>query len=136
MLISSLIDHFLKLLFSDMNVPRQVSGKHALHDHDYDIRPLDLRMLIEDEEDNLAELVAKEISAMDVAIEEAAKKIEKLLEASRQKDTGTKLEVNVVVLDSCTELVRAIKELVNKSKALQKEIISLRDIARTFKFRF
>merc|ERR1719245_9826 len=75
-------------------------------------------------EADLADLVASEISAMDVAIEEAAKKIEELLEASRQKDTGAKLEVNEAVLDSCTELVKAIKELVNKSKALQKEIIS------------
>merc|ERR1719245_2052828 len=77
-------------------------------------------------EADLADLVASEISAMDVAIEEAARKIEELLEASRQKDSGAKLEVNENVLDSCTALVKAIKELVNKSKALQKEIISER----------
>jgi len=74
-------------------------------------------------ETDLAELVAQEISAMDIAIEEAAKKIEELLEASRKKDSGAKLEVNEAVLDSCTALVKAIKELVNKSKQLQKEII-------------
>merc|ERR1719245_1794380 len=79
-------------------------------------------------EADLADLVASEISAMDVAIEEAAKKIEELLEASRQKDTGAKLEVNEAVLDSCTALVKAIKELVNKSKALQKEIITERGV--------
>jgi len=78
------------------------------------------------QETDLAELVAQEISAMDVAIEEAAKKIEELLEASRQKDTGTKLKVNEAVLDSCTALVKAIRDLVIKSKALQKEIISER----------
>ena len=32
------------------------------------------------------------------------------------------------MLDSCTALVRAIKELVNKSKALQKEIITERGV--------
>ena len=76
------------------------------------------------QETDLADLVAMEISAMDVAIEEAATKIEQLLEASRQKDTGAKLEVNEAVLDSCTGLVKAIRELVKKSKALQSEIIS------------
>ena len=75
-------------------------------------------------ETDLADLVAMEISAMDVAIEEAAAKIEELLEASRQKDTGAKLEVNEAVLDSCTGLVKAIRELVKKSKLLQTEIIS------------
>ena len=76
------------------------------------------------QETDLADLVALEISAMDVAIEEAAAKIEELLEASRQKDTGAKLEVNEAVLDSCTGLVKAIRELVKKSKLLQTEIIS------------
>ena len=77
-------------------------------------------------ETDLAELVSNEISAMDIAIEEAAKKIEELLEASRRNDSGVKLEVNEAVLDSCTELVKAIRELVNRSKALQREIMSER----------
>ena len=84
-------------------------------------------------ETDLADLVAMEISAMDVAIEEAAAKIEELLEASRQKDTGAKLEVNEAVLDSCTELVKAIRELVKKSKLLQTEIISDRGAGVTDK---
>ena len=77
-------------------------------------------------ETDLADLVTNEISAMDVAIEEAAKKIEELLEASRRNDSGAKLEVNEAVLDSCTGLVKAIRELVNKSKALQREIMAER----------
>jgi len=77
-------------------------------------------------ETDLGDLVANEISAMDVAIEEAAKKIEELLEASRRKDSGAKLEVNEAVLDSCTGLVKAIRELVNRSKALQREIMAER----------
>ena len=85
------------------------------------------------QETDLADLVALEISAMDVAIEEAATKIEQLLEASRQKDTGAKLEVNEAVLDSCTGLVKAIRELVKKSKALQTEIISDRGAGVTDK---
>ena len=37
---------------------------------------------------------------MDVAIEEAARKIEELLKASRQNDSGAKLEVNEKVPSS------------------------------------
>ena len=85
------------------------------------------------QETDLADLVAMEISAMDVAIEEAAKKIEELLEASKQKDSGAQLEVNSAVLDSCTELVKAIRELVKKSKILQTEIISDRGAGVTDK---
>ena len=85
------------------------------------------------QETDLADLVAMEISAMDVAIEEAATKIEELLEASRKKDSGAKLEVNEAVLDSCTELVKAIRELVKKSKVLQTEIMSDRGAGVTDK---
>ena len=41
---------------------------------------------------------------------------------SRSKDTGIKLEVNDKILDSCTELMKAIKMLIIKAKDLQKEI--------------
>ena len=87
----------------------------------------------QEQETDLADLVAMEISAMDIAIEEAATKIEQLLEASRQKDSGAQLEVNSAVLDSCTELVKAIRELVKKSKILQTEIISDRGAGVTDK---
>jgi hypothetical protein len=41
---------------------------------------------------------------------------------SRSKETGVKLEVNDKILDSCTELMKAIKMLIIKAKELQKEI--------------
>eukprot|EP00088_Acartia_fossae_P034604 TRINITY_DN35507_c0_g2_i2.p1 TRINITY_DN35507_c0_g2~~TRINITY_DN35507_c0_g2_i2.p1 ORF type:complete len:254 (-),score=79.24 TRINITY_DN35507_c0_g2_i2:649-1320(-) len=47
------------------------------------------------DEQDLADLVAQEISAMDAAIEEAAKRMEELLAASRSKDEGKKLEIIV-----------------------------------------
>lgn len=78
---------------------------------------------VKGEEPDLASLVSQEISAMDQAIEEAAKKIADLLAASRANDSGQKLEVNEKILDSCTSLVKAIRELMNKSKALQQEIL-------------
>merc|ERR1712130_408112 len=44
--------------------------------------------------------------------------------------TGAQLEENSKVLDSCTELVGAIRELVMRSKALQKEIVEERGLAQ------
>ena len=78
------------------------------------------------QEEDLASLVGKEMAAMDVAIGEAAAKIEELLAASRAADSGKKLEVNEKILDACTSLVAAIKDLVLKSKGLQQEIIAER----------
>ena len=46
-----------------------------------------------------------------------------LINKSREQETGVKLEVNDKILDSCTGLMKAIKELIIKSKDLQKEIV-------------
>ena len=82
------------------------------------------------QEVDLGDLVAQEMQVMDQQIEEAAARIEQLLEESRRKHTGAQLEVNSKVLDSCTELVRAIRELVMRSKALQREIVEERGLAQ------
>ncbi len=47
-----------------------------------------------------------------------------LMNKSKEKDTGMKLEVNDKILDSCTALMKAIKILIQKSKELQKEIVA------------
>ena len=73
--------------------------------------------------DEVAALVEKELHDMDKAIEEAALKIEELLVNARTKDSGIKLEVNARILDSCTNLMAAIRVLVRKSRALQQEIV-------------
>ena len=44
-----------------------------------------------------------------VSIEEAERKMEELLAASRANDSGQKLEVNGKIIDSCTSLVAAIR---------------------------
>ena len=46
-----------------------------------------------------------------------------MLEISKKKDTGIKLEVNENVLTSCTTLMEAIYQLIIDSKKLQEEII-------------
>ncbi|XP_023222023.1 huntingtin-interacting protein 1-like isoform X1 [Centruroides sculpturatus] len=76
------------------------------------------------ESQSLSDMVEEELSSMDRIIEEAALRIEELLKNSRAGDTGIKLEVNGKILDACTNLMRAIKVLVESSKDLQEEIIS------------
>lgn len=74
--------------------------------------------------DKLADMIDDELTAMDKAIEEAAKRIQEMLSKSRSADSGIKLEVNEKILDSCTNLMQAIKILVQKARLLQAEIVS------------
>lgn len=77
----------------------------------------------EDSPVTLGNLVDEEMAATSQAIEAAALRIQQMLEKSREDDTGVKLEVNERILDSCTELMKAIRVLIQKSKDLQNEII-------------
>ena len=47
-----------------------------------------------------------------------------MLKKSQQEHTGVNLEVNARILDSCTDLMKAIQVLIQRSKELQQEIIS------------
>ncbi|XP_016772136.1 huntingtin-interacting protein 1 isoform X2 [Apis mellifera] len=71
----------------------------------------------------IGSLVETELLSMDKAIEEAANRIQDMLEKSRAADSGLKLEVNGKILDSCTELMKCIRKLVKKSRLLQAEIV-------------
>ena len=74
---------------------------------------------------NVGEELENELGAMERAIEEAALKIAKLWDNSKNSQlTGVKLEVNEKVLDSCTNLMKAIVELIRKAKVLQEEIVA------------
>ncbi|XP_035789603.1 huntingtin-interacting protein 1-like isoform X2 [Anopheles albimanus] len=75
--------------------------------------------------ENLGDMVESELSSMDKAIEEAAAQIQEMLSKSRASDSGIKLEVNEKILDACTNLMQAIRILVQKSRLLQSEIVSL-----------
>ena len=55
------------------------------------------------------------------------------MKRSREEQTGVNLEVNGRILDSCTDLMKAIQVLIKRSKELQKEIVAegmVRDRAR------
>lgn len=77
-----------------------------------------------DSTEMIGDLVESELAGMDKAIEEAAKRIEEMLNKSRAADSGLKLEVNEKILDSCTNLMQAIRVLVQKSRLLQAEIVA------------
>ncbi|XP_031630264.1 huntingtin-interacting protein 1 isoform X3 [Contarinia nasturtii] len=75
--------------------------------------------------EDIGEIIERELSGMDKAIEEAASRIEEMLSKSKASDSGIKLEVNEKILDACTALMKAIRELVKKSRILQAEIVGL-----------
>ncbi|VVC44540.1 AP180 N-terminal homology (ANTH) domain,I/LWEQ domain,ENTH/VHS,ENTH domain [Cinara cedri] len=74
--------------------------------------------------ESLGDLVEDELTIMDRAIEEAAKRIQEMITESRASHSGVKLEVNEQILDSCTSLMAAIRVLVHKSRKLQAEIVA------------
>ncbi|KAB0351941.1 hypothetical protein FD754_016798, partial [Muntiacus muntjak] len=74
-------------------------------------------------QEELGDLVDKEMAATSAAIEAATARIEEMLSKSRAGDTGVKLEVNERILGSCTSLMQAIQILVVASKELQREIV-------------
>ncbi|KAM8977063.1 huntingtin-interacting protein 1 [Pelodytes ibericus] len=74
-------------------------------------------------EEELGDLVEKEMAATAAAVETAASRIEEMLNKSRTDDTGLKLQVNERILGSCTDLMQGIQALIMASKDLQKEIV-------------
>ncbi|KAM8777022.1 huntingtin-interacting protein 1 [Rhynchonycteris naso] len=74
-------------------------------------------------QEELGDLVDKEMAATSAAIEAATARIEEMLSKSRAGDTGVKLEVNERILGSCTNLMQAIQVLIVASKDLQREIV-------------
>uniref|UniRef100_A0A8D0BP74 Huntingtin interacting protein 1 n=1 Tax=Salvator merianae TaxID=96440 RepID=A0A8D0BP74_SALMN len=84
-----------------------------------DLRPRGLDI----KQEELGDLVDKEMAATATAIEAAAARIEEMLNKARAGDTGVNLEVNERILGSCTDLMQAIQVLVLASKDLQREIV-------------
>uniref|UniRef100_A0A669CCY6 Huntingtin-interacting protein 1-related protein n=1 Tax=Oreochromis niloticus TaxID=8128 RepID=A0A669CCY6_ORENI len=74
-------------------------------------------------QEELGDLVDKEMAATSAAIEEAVRRIDEMMNQARKDTTGVKLEVNERILFSCTDLMKAIRMLVIASTDLQKEIV-------------
>lgn len=75
------------------------------------------------EEFNLGDMLQQELKMMDTIIEEATQKIKDVYMVSMDKTKGLKLELNEKILDSCTNLMQAIKVLILKARHLQEEIV-------------
>ncbi|XP_053641344.1 huntingtin-interacting protein 1-related protein isoform X2 [Cherax quadricarinatus] len=73
--------------------------------------------------EDMASVVQREMENMDTAIRDAVEKFTAMLENSRAKDTGTQLEVNESILGTCSDLMAAVRLLVQRAAELQKEIV-------------
>ncbi|CAK6966478.1 huntingtin interacting protein 1 related b [Scomber scombrus] len=74
-------------------------------------------------QDELGDMVDKEMAATSAAIEEAVRRIDEMMNQARKDTSGMKLEVNERILNSCTDLMKAIRMLIISSTDLQKEIV-------------
>ncbi|XP_041349097.1 huntingtin-interacting protein 1-like isoform X2 [Gigantopelta aegis] len=74
--------------------------------------------------EEIGDLVDTEMHSTTAAVEAAAAKMEEMLQKTRQDATGIELEVNERILDSCNALMKAIKVLIEKSRDVQREIVS------------
>ncbi|XP_061788929.1 huntingtin interacting protein 1 related b [Nerophis lumbriciformis] len=74
-------------------------------------------------QEELGDLVDKEMAATSAAIEEAVRRIAEMMNQARKDTSGIKLEVNERILKSCTSLMEAIRMLIITSTDLQKEIV-------------
>ncbi|XP_030073693.1 huntingtin-interacting protein 1-related protein [Microcaecilia unicolor] len=96
-----------------------------------ELRPKNLDI----KQEELGDMVEKEMASTSAAIEDAVRRIEEMMNQARQGSSGVKLEVNERILQSCTELMKAIRLLVLTSTNLQKEIVeSGRGAATTQEF--
>uniref|UniRef100_A0A8D3C269 Huntingtin interacting protein 1 related n=1 Tax=Scophthalmus maximus TaxID=52904 RepID=A0A8D3C269_SCOMX len=84
-------------------------------------------------QDELGDLVDKEMAATSAAIEEAVRRIDEMMNQARKDTSGIKLEVNERILFSCTDLMKAIRMLIIASTDLQKEIVESGRGAATIK---
>uniref|UniRef100_A0A8B9T7V9 Huntingtin-interacting protein 1-related protein n=1 Tax=Anas platyrhynchos TaxID=8839 RepID=A0A8B9T7V9_ANAPL len=86
-------------------------------------------------QEELGDMVEKEMASTSAAIEDAVRRIEEMMSRARNESSGIKLEVNERILNSCTDLMKAIRLLVMTSTNLQKEIVeSGRGAATTQEF--
>ncbi|XP_075033857.1 huntingtin-interacting protein 1-related protein [Mixophyes fleayi] len=86
-------------------------------------------------QEELGDMVDKEMASTSQAIEDAVRRIEEMMNLARKDSSGVKLEVNERILNSCTDLMKAIRMLVITSTDLQKEIVeSGRGAATTQEF--
>lgn len=76
---------------------------------------------------NQEDLLMAEMNETDKIIKEATKRIEELNEKSRKVETGVKLQVNEKISEVCTNLMKAVRNLIVQSRLLQREVVGSGD---------
>lgn len=116
--------NFLKDMKSQPSLQRADPGAvrytvQRLIDIGHDLRPKgqDIR------QEELGNMVDKEMLATSTAIEEAVLRMDEILSQAKKDTSGIKLEVNQSILGSCSDLMRAVHMLVTASTDLQKDIV-------------
>ncbi|XP_030623920.1 huntingtin-interacting protein 1-related protein [Chanos chanos] len=74
-------------------------------------------------QEELGDMVDKEMAATSTAIEEAVLRMDEILNQARRDTSGLKLEVNQSIIGSCSDLMKAIHMLVTAATDLQKDIV-------------
>lgn len=82
-------------------------------------------------DDNQEDLLVAEMKETDKIIKEATKKIEELSENSRKLETGIKLQVNEKISEVCSNLMKAVRNLIIQSRLLQREVVGTNDDGTT-----
>ncbi|XP_068217296.1 huntingtin-interacting protein 1-related protein-like isoform X2 [Palaemon carinicauda] len=75
-------------------------------------------------EEDMASVVQREMETMDAAIRDAVEKFTILLENARATDSGMQLEVSESILGTCSDLMAAVRQLVQRASELQNEIVA------------
>lgn len=79
---------------------------------------------LEQKLDNQQEdILVAEMNETDKIIKEATRKIEELSEKSRKLESGVKLQVNEKISEVCSNLMKAVRNLIIQSRLLQREIV-------------
>ncbi|XP_064102440.1 huntingtin-interacting protein 1-related protein-like isoform X1 [Macrobrachium nipponense] len=75
-------------------------------------------------EEDMQSVLQREMEMMDAAIRDAVDKFTTLLENARATDTGMQLEVSESILGTCSDLMAAVRQLVQRASDLQAEIVA------------
>ncbi|KAM7345767.1 huntingtin interacting protein 1 [Cochliomyia hominivorax] len=121
---------FVKLLQMLLDKSEDVNELENLCQHNIEAKLINIKQLLLSmsnsftENLNIGDLLQQELKDMDNMIEEAAQKMLEIQQNSKSKNEGLKLEVNEKILESCTNLMQCIINLIKKSRDLQNEIVA------------
>lgn len=85
--------------------------------------------LVEQLDEQQSKLLMSEMDETDKIIKEATLRIEELSEKSRKLETGIKLQVNEKISQVCTNLMKAVRNLIIQSDLLQREVVAVHGVS-------